>query len=116
MTGCRGDGIHEIRPDDEVSKSVKDSVGGQFKYYGHEEYKDIAVYYFEIECFETQAISNFVEGCNNFISADKKNCFHVTFFRTGGNFAMFTVRNYNDDDVIYDSICYLRIVNQVNIY
>ncbi|MBR3515959.1 MAG: hypothetical protein IKO10_06555 [Lachnospiraceae bacterium] len=117
FAGCVDHGSYDNKPDDEISKYIKDMVGDEFYYHDHRSTSnDVSAYDFEIMNIEAKSIGNFVDACNNAIlNESTKISFSVCVHNPGGMATVFLVRNYSDTK-IYDGIYYLWIVDQTGIY
>ena len=118
LVGCRDHGSSDVKPDDKISKMVKETVTDDFYYKGHKENNNELHYNFEIKSLDTSAIGKFAEICNESMPAEEiKISYLVSFHIMGGSATMFVMSNYDirsDDDAISDKLYYLWIRDQID--
>ena len=118
LSGCAHSKTPEKRPDDVISKEIKEVVGDRYAYRGrHINYHDgmeKVGYEFEIKNFDATDIGEFVKACNDVcVSENKKISFGISFYNSVNSYStLFSVSNYNDDGELYDGMYYLIIRDQ----
>ena len=105
---------YNLRPDDDLSRAVRDAVSEDFYYLGKEERDSGEIWYeYQIKKTEPNTIVEFINAINGSLNGEQKKIEILVYVEIGGGLdQVFRLKNYSDSKcktADYDGLGYLYI-------